>query len=89
MGHIGPVTNVIYSPDGKSIFTGSLDKTVKIWDYSGKEVSTLVQRDGVIGLAISLDSKTLIVRTANNEIVQWDVATQKQVSLIKLASSSP
>lgn len=88
-GHTSPVTSVIYSLDGKLIFTGSLDKTVNTLDTSGRILRKLSQRDGVLGLAISPDGKTLIVRTANKEIALWDIATQKQVALIKLTSSSP
>lgn len=89
VGHKDAVTSVVYSPDNKLIFTGSLDKTVNIWELSGKLLSRLAQRDGVIGLTISPDGRTLIVRTANNEIAQWDMVTQKQIRLIKLSSSSP
>lgn len=90
MGHTDAVTSVIYSPDNKSVFTGSLDKTVNIWDYSqARLLGKLHQKDGVIGLAISPDGRALIVRTANNEIALWDIATGNRIRLIKLTSSSP
>ena len=42
-GHSREVASVAYSPDGKHIVSGFVDKTVKIWDSStGKEVSVLV-----------------------------------------------
>ena len=42
-GHSEPVLSVAYSPDGKHIVSGSVDKTVKVWDsQTGKEVSVLV-----------------------------------------------
>jgi hypothetical protein len=87
LGHTDAVTSVVYSPDNRRIFTGSLDKTVHIWEVTGRQLNRLPQRDGVIGLAISPSGQTLIVRTANNEIAQWDLNTQKQVRLIKLGSS--
>ena len=41
-GHLGEVTSVAYSPDGKHIVSGSADKTVKVWDsQTGKEVNVL------------------------------------------------
>ena len=30
--HSGPVTSVAFSPDGKTIVSGSDDKTLKVWD---------------------------------------------------------
>jgi WD40 repeat protein len=32
MGHQGAVYAVAFSPDGKAVMTGSLDKTARIWD---------------------------------------------------------
>ena len=33
--HSGPVTSVAFSPDGKTIVSGSWDKTLKVWDAGG------------------------------------------------------
>ena len=30
--HSGDVTSVAFSPDGKTIVSGSCDKTIKVWD---------------------------------------------------------
>ena len=30
--HSGRVTSVAFSPDGKTIVSGSYDKTIKVWD---------------------------------------------------------
>ena len=30
--HSGPVYSVAFSPDGKTIVSGSYDKTLKVWD---------------------------------------------------------
>ncbi len=38
----GSVWSVAYSPDGKNIASGSLDKTIKVWNaQTGQCVSTL------------------------------------------------
>src|SRR5262249_53427948 len=32
VGHSSPILSIVYSPDGKTIATGSVDGTVRLWD---------------------------------------------------------
>ncbi len=74
-GHAGPLTGVVYSPDGKYLATSSLDQTVKIWDaVGGTEVNTLRgHRDWVRGVAFSPDGRRVASAGADAVVKVWGV----------------
>ena len=39
--HSDPVSSVAFSPDGKSIVSGSGDQTIKVWDAGASALNTL------------------------------------------------
>ncbi|KAM3101763.1 TIR domain-containing protein, partial [Phormidesmis sp. 146-20] len=58
-GHSGIVWSVSFSPDGKTIATGSHDRTVKLWDLQGRELQTLKGHGGSVkSVSFSPDGKT-------------------------------
>src|SRR5690349_9151900 len=63
-GHTDRVTTVGWSPDGKHIASGSLDRTVQVWDAHPDETShPFIFRghsDSVQAIAWSPDSKRLL-----------------------------
>ncbi|MFW6357854.1 MAG: protein kinase domain-containing protein [Chroococcales cyanobacterium] len=80
-GHTSFVNTIIISPDGKTLISGSADKTIKIWDIAtGQELHTLTGHSSFINaLAISPDGKTLISGSADKTIKIWDIATGKEL----------
>ena len=53
--------SVAFSPDGRTLATGSDDKTARLWEVaSGKEIATLRGHEsGVYFVAFSPDGRTL------------------------------
>lgn len=46
--HAGPVLDVSWSDDGSKIFTGSADKTAKMWDLASNQHIQVAQHDGPV-----------------------------------------
>ena len=83
--HKEPVFAVGISPNGNTLFSGSGDGTVQLWDaLSGNRVGELPARyeDMVLSLAISSDSKSIVTGTGDvfhtfGKARLWDVGTKE------------
>ncbi|MEH2189636.1 MAG: ribosome assembly protein 4, partial [Nostoc sp.] len=78
-GHSSTVYSVGFSPDGKTLASGSSDNTIKLWDVStGKAIKTLTGHSSrVYSVGFSPDGKTLASGSSDNTIKLWDVSTGK------------
>ena len=89
-GHSHWVLSVAISSDGKTLVSGSADKTVKIWDLkTGQLIRQLnAHLSWVNTIVISPDSKTLVSGSADKTIKVWDLNQGKCQRTLKKHSGS-
>jgi len=90
MEHSGSVNSVAFSPDGKTVLSGSYDHTLKLWDVAtGYEIRTLVGHSGeVTSVAFSPDGKTALSASADATLKLWDIETGRQIKTLAGHSGS-
>ncbi|MHC4954683.1 MAG: protein kinase domain-containing protein [Planctomycetota bacterium] len=71
VGHAEPVRSVAFSADGARLVSGSLDKTVRVWDAeSGKHLDTLQGHDEPI-LSVACAADRIVSGSADNSLRLW------------------
>jgi hypothetical protein len=74
-GHAESVSSVAFSPDGHQVLTGSYDDTAKLWDLSGRELTTFAGHDeNVISVVFSPDGKQVLTGSGDNTAKLWDLS---------------
>jgi WD40 repeat protein len=96
-GHIGKVYSLSFSPDNQILASGSLDKTIKIWDVNtGKKINTLKGHDGKVYSVnfspVSVASpqgigQILASGSLDTTIKLWNATTGEEINTLRGHSS--
>ena len=81
-GHWDGVTQMLFSPDGRQIATGSEDSTVRLWDVAtGSGLSSPLRHDGkILRVAYSGDGELIATGSGDGAARVWDAATGDPVT---------
>jgi WD40 repeat protein len=79
-GHQSSVWCIAWSPDGSQLASGSIDKTLRIWDVNQRiTVRTLPPGDIITGVAWSPDGDLLAAGVKNTGLKIWKLSTGKLI----------
>ncbi|XP_006007564.1 E3 ubiquitin-protein ligase TRAF7 isoform X1 [Latimeria chalumnae] len=84
VGHQGPVWCLCVYTIGDLLFSGSSDKTIKVWDTctTYKCQKTLEGHDGIV-LALCIQGNKLYSGSADCTIIVWDIQALQKVNTIR------
>ena len=79
-GHASNVTSVAFSPDGKTLATGTYDGATQLWDVATQQqIGGPLPGNMVNSVAFSPDGKTLATGTSEGTVRLWDMSYLSQL----------
>lgn len=88
-GHSGSVESIAFSPDGKTLASGSYDASISLWDLStGRQSKVFNHTYAVLSVAFSPDGRTLATGSYDKTVGLWDLKTWGKIQTLKGHSES-
>lgn len=83
-GHTGEVWSAAFSPDGRYIASGSIDRSVRLWEVETRclRLTLVGHTEGVRAVAFSPDSQSLATAAPDRTVRLWDVPTGKERAVL-------
>ncbi len=84
-GHANSVLSVKFSPDGKTLLTGSVDHTLRVWDVTTRRARLVIEgsQAWIEGLAVSPDGRSFVSPgRAQGELILRDLTTGEERALL-------
>jgi WD40 repeat protein len=76
IGHSGSVTSLIFSADGKSLVSGSTDKTAIVWDVETGRLQRILDLNGYVQCLLPTPESHIAVGDAEQ---MWDAETGRSL----------
>ena len=81
-GHTDPVSVLTLYADGRTLATGSADKTIEVWNKADTEnpLHTLIGHiGGITAMDFSVDAKRLVSGSSDKTVRLWDLTTGQAI----------
>lgn len=80
-GHAGYVYSVSFSSDGRTLVSGSEDRTIRFWDYAtGTQIRTIEGHDlGITAVRFLGGDQQILSGSLDDTIRLWDIATGREL----------
>jgi WD40 repeat protein len=80
--HSGPVSDLAFTPDGRTLVTASKDHSIAVWDTRNHHrIASLTEQDTWLrAVAISADGSTMASGGDDQDIILWNLASHVRIA---------